>query len=151
MVNVDNLAGRVMALEASMEWAHGSVQKIDRDMEILKQNHFLIMERFATLQFHIDERLVAIQDKLMEFQAHNDERFSAVNNKLMEFQVHNDERFSAVNDKLMEFQVHNDRRITELHQAISSQTRWLLIAIFSAATMISIVLPIATAITQSKM
>ena len=108
---------RISVLEKSMEWAQSSVQKIDRDLDIIKNTQFQMLDRISTLQAHTDERISSLQ-------AHTDERISSL-------QAHTDEKFIEVH-----------KEISGIHHAISVQTKWLLSMILAAAGIISVIHPL---------
>ena len=119
---------RVSVLEKSMEWAQGSIQKIDRDLDIIKNTQFQMLERISSLQAHTDERISSLQahtdERISSLQAHTDERISSL-------QAHTDEKFIEVH-----------KEISGIHHAISVQTKWLLSMILAAAGIISILHPL---------
>ena len=116
---------RVQILETKMDFfENNSIQKIYADLDILKRNQFTLLEKFGDLQSHMDERISSSQTytdgRISSLQAHMDERFA-----------HMDERF-----------LRQQEQFSEIHRAIATQTRWILVAILAASTMISILHPL---------
>ena len=108
---------RISVLEKSMEWAQGSIQNINRNLEIIKNGQFQMLERF--MEYKTDTI-----DRISSLQVHTDERFSAL-------QAHTDEKFIAVHTE-----------ISGIHHAISLQTKWLLTVILAASALISVIQPV---------
>jgi hypothetical protein len=108
---------RISVLEKSMEWAQGSIQNINRNLEIIKNGQFQMLERF--MEYKTDTI-----DRISSLQVHTDERFSAL-------QAHTDEKFIAVHTE-----------ISSIHHAISLQTKWLLTVILAASALISVIQPV---------
>ena len=159
---------RITVLEKSMEWAQGSIQRIDQNIEIIKSGQLQMIERlmdyktetngqisslqsrtdakFSSLQAHTDERISSLQahtdERISSLQARTDERFSSLQSRTDErfssLQAHTDEKFIAVHAQFTE--VHKE--IAGIHRAISIQTKWLLAVILSAATLVSILQPL---------
>ena len=111
---------RISVLEKSMEWAQGSIQKIDRDLDIIKNSQFQMLERLMDYKSDMEERLSSLQ-------AHNDDKF-----------LHVEEKFVAVHAQFAD--VHKE--ISGIHKAITAQTKWLLGMMLASATIISILLPV---------
>jgi chromosome segregation ATPase len=137
---------RVSMLEAEMTWASGTVQDIKRDLEIVKNSQFQMLDRISSLQAHTDERISSLH-------AHMDERFSKYDEKLSSLQTetidrisslqaHMDERFSRNDDKLSAYQTRTDDKFISIHKAISDQTKWILTVILAAATLASVIQPL---------
>jgi len=130
---------RVSVLEKSMEWAQGSIQKIDRDLDIIKNTQFQMLERISSLQAHTDERISSLQahtdERISSLQAHTDERISSL-------QAHTDERISSLQAHTDEKFIEVHKEISGIHHAISVQTKWLLSMILAAAGIISILHPL---------
>jgi len=132
-----DLERRVGILEAEMNWSTGTVHDIKKDLDVLKSNIFLMLDRISSLQAHTDERISALQ-------AHTDERISAL-------QAHTDEKFIAVHLQFAD--VHEGfsgvhKEIAGIHKAISGQTKWLLAVILTAATVISVLHPVVLKVLQ---
>jgi len=115
------IKARMSILETKMELIEDVIRRIDGRLISLQDGHIRILERFSLFQAHTDERFSLLQ-------AHTDERISSL-------QAHTDERISVL-------QARTDERITGLHQAMVSQTRWILGAILGAAGLISVILPV---------
>ena len=118
-----DLDKRVSVLEKSMEWAQGSIQKIDRDLDILKNGQTQMLERLMDYKSDTDMRISALQ-------VHTEERITLL-------QTHTDEKFIAVHQE-----------IAGIHRAITSQTKWLLSIILAAATLVSVILPVMQKLLQ---
>ena len=117
---------RISVLEKSMEWAQSSIQRIDQNMEIIKNGQILMMkkllefknetiERFADLELKITERISSLQekteDRFSSFQIKTEERFSSL-------QAHTEERFTSLQlsteARFTSLQAHTDERFTSL-------------------------------------
>ena len=122
---------RISVLEKSMEWAQGSIQKIDRDLDIIKNSQFQMLERLMDYKSDMEERIASLQshtdERISSLQAHNDDKF-----------LHVGEKFVAVHAQFAD--VHKE--ISGIHKAITVQTKWLLGMMLASATIISILMPI---------
>jgi hypothetical protein len=70
-----DLEKRVSILEVEMNWATGTVQDIKKDLEILKNSQFQLLDRISSLQAETMDRISALQ-------AHTDEKFIAVHKEI---------------------------------------------------------------------
>ena len=137
MDSVIDLEKRVSILEVEMNWATGTVQDIKKDLEILKNSQFQLLDKISSLQNETFDRISALQ-------THTDERFTAL-------QTHTDERFINVHSKFAD--VHAEfanvhKEIAGIHKAISGQTKWLLTIILAAAVIVSILHPLMVTLIQ---
>ena len=141
---------RISVLEKSMEWAQSSIQRIDQNMEIIKNSQILMMEkllefknetieRFADLELKTIERISSLQEKTEErfssFQIKTEERFSSL-------QTHTDERFTTLQAHTDDRFIEVHKEITGIHRAISVQTKWIVSVILAAAAIASVLQPI---------
>jgi hypothetical protein len=143
-----DLEKRVSILEVEMNWATGTVQEIKKDLDILKNSQFQILERLMEYKADTDARMYALHahtdERISSLQAHMDERFS-----------HQDEKFIAVHAEFADkfIGVHAEfagvhKEIVGIHKAISGQTKWLLTMMLASAAVISVLHPLVQKLLQ---
>jgi flagellar biosynthesis chaperone FliJ len=137
MERTANLDGRISVLEAKMEWSTNTVQKIEADLDILKQNHCKMFERFNSLDERIFEFRSYTEKKIYEIHSHMEGRTNTL-------QTGMDEKFSALRAHTVERFIRVEERIADIHRAIVTQTRWILAAILGGATIFSTIQPLFT-------
>ena len=61
-----DLEKRVSILEVEMVWASGTIQDIKKDLEIVKNSQFQLLDRISTLQAHTDDRFISVHKAISD-------------------------------------------------------------------------------------
>ena len=137
---------RISVLENSMEWAQGSINEIKRDLESLKNGQFQILDRLVDLQTRMEKRFSSIEERFFSQLVHIEEKNSSqlahIDEKTTSQIAHIDERISSLQAHTDQKFVEVHKEIANIHRAISSQTKWILITILAAASLASILHPL---------
>ncbi|MDH5657369.1 MAG: hypothetical protein OEZ34_15765 [Spirochaetia bacterium] len=99
-----------------MQWAHGSINKIEQSLEDLKNGQIKIIDRFA----EINERIFSTNERITAETTQLEEKFYSINEKITAETSQLEEKITATNERITNLQVHLENKITETNERISS-------------------------------
>ncbi|MDH5654735.1 MAG: hypothetical protein OEZ34_02430, partial [Spirochaetia bacterium] len=87
---------RISVLEKSMEWAQSSVQKIDKDLDIIKNTQYQLIEKMSDFKTETEQKFHEVNERFTLLHADMEIKISSFRSEILERmtqqQAHNDER-----------------------------------------------------------